>query len=401
MFYTGFLRASVISIALSLQPVITAAQDISSIIGNSLDTLGNGFAAGDVGSFNSYLAAAPSGVAGDTLGHIMFARRHFDKAAWFFGTDALADLNDPVSLNNFSTMLLQTYEDAPDSHPLSWLAASYQASLAAVRLSPDVAAFQNNLGLAAARIALLDQAITAHRRAVELTPDEPLFWTNLARALEAAGDIAGAADALAQAHALEPNGMALMSARAAMPSVGGAYSQAIQRNCNVNFRCQEICPKSIIGGLMSVTCEMESSSAQMACSAGEPYATSYDCNEDLPEYGILIPGLNSGFSIAVPGFSMHVLVQGDGSVDVRTEAGVNYGPVSGYVRADGHYSPSGDVSVDNFGGGVRLSLLPNTPASQLASDLGHPPIHIEAESLDGGPVNLNLETYNAGIISGS
>ena len=31
--------------------------------------------------------------------------------------------------------------------------------------------------------------------------------------------------------------------------------------------------------------------------------------QNLPEFGILIPGLNSGFSIVVPGFSMCVVVE--------------------------------------------------------------------------------------------
>ncbi|MCP5039318.1 MAG: hypothetical protein GY945_17135, partial [Rhodobacteraceae bacterium] len=47
----------------------------------------------------------------------------------------------------------------------------------------------------------------------------------------------------------------------------------------------------------------------------------------------------------------------------------------------------------------RVSLLPNSPAANLASDLGHPPAHIELESLDGGPVQVNGEIYNAGVIS--
>ncbi|WP_375552640.1 hypothetical protein [Rhodophyticola porphyridii] len=236
-------------------------------------------------------------------------------------------------------------------------------------------------------------------RATELAPEEPLYWTNLARSTAAAGDADGAAAALARAHLLEPNGLALLETLPMLPGAAPGYSRALQTQCDVNFRCQEICPRSIIGGLMSVTCEIENSSAQIACTEGRPYPTSYRCEEDLPEYGILIPGLNSGFSVAVPGFSAHVLVQGDGSVDVRVEAGASIGPVGGYLRADGHYDPSGGVSFDNPGGGVRVNLLPNSPANQLASDLGHPPVHIEAETLNGGPVQINGEAYNAGLLS--
>lgn len=396
---SGLLRVISIFVAMSGVPAAASAQGLESGIQNALDGLAESFEAGDAEGFSAFLAEAPAGITGDTMGHILYVRRQFDKAAWFFGTDALADTDDPASLNNFSALLVQTQLDDPESYPIDWLAAARLASQRAVNLAPEVAAYQNNLGNVARAMGLVEEAAAAGRRATELAPDEPLYWTNLARSLEAAGDVEGAAVALARAHALEPNGTAVLMTAAALPNIGPAYSKALQPNCNVNFRCQEICPRSIIGGLMSVSCEIDNSSAQMACQAGGPYPTSYDCREELPEYGILIPGLNSGFSIAVPGFSMHTVVDGEGNVDVRVEAGVNVGPVGAYVRGDGHYSPTNGTSFDNLGGGVRVSVLPNSPASQLASDLGHPPAHIEMESLDGGPPQINVEGYNAGIVS--
>ena len=218
------------------------------------------------------------------------------------------------------------------------------------------------------------------------------------RALEAAGDSAGAAQALARARSLEPNGLAYLAARGTLPA-GPHYAEALARTCTVDFRCQATCPKSIIGQINLVTCEIANSSAQMACAAGEPYATSFSCAEELPEYGILIPGLNAGFSVAGPGFSFHAVVDGEGNVDVRVEAGVNVGPVGGYVRADGHFTPDGGASFDNFGGGARLSLGGSSAAANTASALGHPPAHIEVETVGGQPAQLNLETYNAGLIS--
>ncbi len=375
------------------------SQELETEIRDAVDSLGSGFPAGDVDGFNALLANSDLGIQGDTLGHMLYARRQFDKAAWFFGTDALGDLTDPASLNNFAAMLVETYADDPDTYPVDWLNAAYSASKMALELAPDDAVYSNNLGHVARRLGLHEEAIANSRRATELDPDEPLYWTNLARALHAAGDVAGASEALARAHQLDPAGPALIYATQSMPDTLPGFRESIAPRCNVNFRCQEICPKSIIGGLMSVTCEMENSSAQMACTEGRPYPASYDCREDLPEYGILIPGLNSGFSIAVPGFSVHVLVDGEGNVDVRVEAGVSIGPVGGYIGTDGHFSPDGGVSFDNTRGGVRLSLLNNGPGASTANSLGHPPIHIEAETLNGQPVDINVETYNAGLIS--
>lgn len=375
------------------------AQDLPQAIGAALEALGARFEAGEVADFQAALAAAPTGIDGDTFGHLLYARRHFDKAAWFFGTDALADPGDPASLSNMAVLLLETGA-AGDMAP-SWVQAARLAAEAAVAMQPENAAFHNALGNAARAGGDFATAAAAARRATELAPDEPLYWANLARALDAAGDAGGAA-ALARAHALEPNGVPVLLAVRELPDIGSAYRAEIGPSCNVNFRCQEICPRSIIGGLMSVTCEMENASAQMACQEGAPYPTGYDCREEIPEYGILIPGLNAGFSVAVPGFSMHVVVNGEGQVDMRVEAGVSAGPLGGYIRSDGHYSPTNGASFDNLGGGVRLNILPgagSSAAAQLASDLGHPPAHIEMETLDGGPAKINVETYNAGVIS--
>jgi hypothetical protein len=249
---------------------------------------------------------------------------------------------------------------------------------------------------------LLDIAVSAARLATAGDSENILFLTNLARALEASGAVDEAASVMAAVHGLESanvNYLSTINALRGNSAYADASNATARPHCEVNFRCQDICPKSIIGGLMSVTCEIENSSAQMACNAGEPYPKTYNCKEDLPEYGILIPGLNAGFSIAVPGFSMHVLVDGEGNIDTRIEAGISVGPIGGYVRADGHYTSSNGVTVDNMGGGVRLSLINGSRAGNLASGLGHPPAHIEMESLNGDPPVIALEGYNAPVIT--
>ena len=400
MRFQGFRRVVSIASVLVLISHPGAAQTLPQAIGAAVETLGATFAVGEVADFQAALAAAPAGVNGGTFGHLLYARRHFDKAAWFFGADALADPGDAASLNNLAALLLET--GAAGVMAPSWGQAARAAAEAAAAMQPENAAFHNTLSHALRAAGELAGAVAAAQRATDLAPDEPLYWANLARVLDAAGDTAGAAAALARARALQPNGVPVLLAARDLPDIGAAYRAAIGPSCTVNFRCQEICPRSIIGGLMSVSCEIENASAQMACQAGEPYATGYDCREEIPEYGILIPGLNAGFSVAVPGFSMHVVVDGEGNMDVRVEAGVSAGPLGGYLRGDGHFSPSGGASFDNIGGGVRVNILPgagSSPAAQLAGDLGHPPAHIELETLDGGPAKINVETYNAGVIS--
>lgn len=374
-------------------------------VGAALASLGARFDPGETEEFTQILSEMPDGVTGDTVGQLLYSRRHFDRAAWFFGYDVTLNPDDPASLNNFAVMLLQTYEADPESGDPGWLDAAYYAASRAAELAPDSAAIQNNLGNAARATGRFQEAVEAAERATEFAADEALYWTNFARAREAAGDIEGAARALARAHALDPNGPAVRFTAAALPTVSAPYLGELANQCNVDFGCANICPGGIIGGLMRVTCEIESSSAQLACQAGEPYPTSYNCQEEFPEYGILIPGLNSGFSISLPGFSMHVLVDGDGTVRVRAEGGFNRGRVGVYAGADGSYSPTNGASFDDYRGGVRVNVLPTGAggggaADNTSSAWGHPPIHIEVEGSGSEPVTVGVETYNAGLISG-
>jgi hypothetical protein len=391
------LKTITLCAALGTGPATAETTDIAPFVSAAMQSLALGFQPGDAESFAEFLAQAPQGVTGDTIGQLLYMRRHFDKAAWFFGHDALRDPDDPVSLNNFSAMLAGTYAGAPDSYPVEWLGIARLASQRAVALDPRNAAYQNNLGNAARHLGLIDEAIAAYRAAVDLDENEALFWANLARALEAAGDNAAAADALARTRALAPNGMAYAFARRDLPH-SSPYNDRLARECNVNFRCQEICPKSIIGGLMSVTCEMENMSAQLACQEGRPYPTSYDCKEDFPQYGILIPGLNAGFSVAIPGFSAHVLVDGEGNVDVRVEFGVRAGPLEAHVGGDGHITSDG-VSADNFKGGVRVVVLSDEASNLDISNVTKIPLVQVTVPGDGTAAHAtSLAILNSGEI---
>src|SRR5262249_18265269 len=63
----------------------------------------------------------------------------------------------------------------------------------------------DNLGKALLRKGLVDRAITAHRRAVELSPKSPTNHINLGNTLRAASDWAGAVAAYREALQLKPN----------------------------------------------------------------------------------------------------------------------------------------------------------------------------------------------------
>lgn len=344
------------------------------------------------------LDSLPEGVTAATLGQLFYARRQFDRSAWLYAMRSLQAPENAAALSNFAGLLLEVHGDDPQA-PGEWPEVARDAARRATELAPDAAPAFDALGLAELRLGHAEAAAAAFRRATELAPDESLYWANLARALEASGDSAAAAAALARAHELGPNGPALLEALSELPELSADYRDALAPQCNIDFKCQEICPHSIIGGLMSVTCEIDNASAVQACRDGQPHSTSYQCAEELPEYGILIPGLNAGFSVAVPGFSAHVLVDGQGNVDVRVEVGAGLGPIKGYLRGDGHFTPSGGASFTNLGGGARISLFGSSPAGQVASGLDQPPAHIEIETKGGEPLGIDIESYNVALIS--
>lgn len=373
--------------------------DLAQAMSGALGGIGERLAPGDLEDFTAALAEAPAGVNGNTIGHFLYIQRHVLPAAWFFGTEALQDPESATTLSNFSAMLLEAYLLDPAA-PQDWPGAAYLASSRAVTLDPGGAVLWNNLGNAARALGLTDEAVLAGERATALDPEERLFWTNLARSRAAAGNIEGAAAALARAHQITPNDPAVRLTAHALSEIAGPYGQELQRQCNVDLRC-DLCPGSIVGQLLRVQCEMENSSAQMACQAGEIYPTTFNCEEQFPEYGILIPGLNSGFSVLAPGFTGHVLVNGDGTVRVQVEVGITRGRLGGYVRATGSWSPSNGASFDDLTAGVRVNILPTSmggggTADQTAGNLGHSPIQIEAETggPNGPPVEIGVEAFN-------
>lgn len=382
-------------------PSMPAPAPMAPGLGGVLDMLTARFEPGDREDFAAALAGDPQAAA--SLGHLLYARRQIERAAWFFGQAALAEPGNAAVRNNLAALLTEMAVTDPATHA-ALLPAALGLAREAVALDPSLAAAQNTLGNAARASGQGAEAVAAGERAVALSPDEPLYWTNLARSRAAAGDTAGAALALARAHALDPNGPAVRYAVAALPGITTPFRQQIAPQCGVDFGCARICPGGITGGIMRVTCEMENGSAQLACQEGRPYPTSYNCQEEFPEYGILIPGLNSGFSVSLPGFSAHVLVDGDGQVRVRVEGGITAGRVGLYVGADGRWSPSSGASFDEFRGGVRLNILPGrvgggSPVDDAAGRWGHPPAHLEIEGNSSGETTVGVESYNAGLIS--
>lgn len=341
------------------------------------------------------------------IGQALYARRQFDKAAWFFGADAILNGESADNLRRMSAMLVELHADDSLLYPDVVLLLAQRIAQQAVSLRAGDAATLDNFAVASSLLAalpgqsprLLEDAIAAAERATSLAPEETLYWLNLARVYHQAGNEEGEKRALEKARNAKDGREAYEYGiiEFGLPPAEETASEPEQ--CNVDFRCEAICPKSIIGQINLISCEQENDTQQELCKAGEPYATSYNCDEAVPEYGILIPILNSGGSLCVPGFCMNILVKPDGTVDVRTEAGISLGPVTKYVGVDGHYNPSRGYSFDRYTSGTRLGLISRSPAGSLTSAYGHTPLQVESETVDGQTTN-GIEVFNKSVTNG-
>ncbi|MGH8106709.1 MAG: hypothetical protein ACREO2_10345, partial [Arenimonas sp.] len=223
---------------------------------------------------------------------------------------------------------------------------------------------------------------------------------HLAEALAAQKDTAGAADALEKSRGLGAFNGALISAGLRIPpEVMDEFKKKFPP-CKVDFGCKANCPRSIIGQINFVTCEMEQSSAQMACEAGKPYAAGFDCSEQIPEFGILIPGLNSGFSLITPWGRLDMTVDGKGNVEYKFKTGGNVvGPVGGEMTARGSWSPASGFSSVEVKPGVNFNLVGGQAAEMLdKAKMGPASIVIEGSSKTG-ETELKLEAYGGSVFT--
>ena len=293
----------------------------------------------------------------------------------------------------------------PISQPLLQLASESFAG--AIRLKGDNATYHSNLGFAELELwrsnadaATLQAAVDALRRATELNPKSPTAWAHLAEALAAQKDVTGAAEALGKSRALAPFNGALLAARPRLPAeVLAAYAKdAPLHDCKIDFECKAQCPKSIIGQINFVTCEMEQSSAQMACEAGEPYAEGFDCSEQIPEFGILFPGLNSGFSLITPWGRLDLTVDGRGQVNYRFETGPKVGGVGLELGGRGSWSPASGFSSAEIKPGVSFDLVGGDAAKLLEkTKMGPAQINIAVKPL--GEAVLEIKAYGGAVLS--
>lgn len=150
--------------------------------------------------------------------------------------------------------------------------------------------------------------------------------------------------------------------------------------------CKKMCPcTSMVGCLNFVTCNMSNSEFTAACRAGKPIPSGFNCETQFPEYGIMLPGLQSGFSIAGPGFKFHVGNDGKGGLKWQIEAGPRISYMNPYIKAEGNLDPStGAITTKDVTSGLKFTLGPSRPGS-LGDLLDQHGIHPGGVSFEGDP----------------
>lgn len=309
----------------------------------------------------------------EAFGHALLMSRHLAPGGYMFALSAERDPGRAAALSNLG---VAGHELRAAGEPVAALGPDVIVLLqrAAVALAPDDPAIAYNLATALVEQGseeALVEAVEILRALHEAHPDDPRHASRLTAALKLMGAGAEAEETLAEAFLADSTSPYLSAVRTR--HFDGAPISPGENMCTVDFRCSDICPQGIIGQIQLVTCEMESAGAQNSCMAGEPFATSYNCDVEMPQFGIMIPGLFPGFSILTPFGSLDVVVQGGGRIEYRAKVNSPaLGPVQAFIESQGTYQPSTGALQWDAGGGVQYALFTRGPlADELNTfDLG-------------------------------
>jgi tetratricopeptide (TPR) repeat protein len=352
------------------------------------------------------------------LAHLMYLSGRFDIAAFYFSVDADLNPDNVESLSNLSGILVELNAADPVKFPDVFLSWAEETARRAVQLRPEDTGLQSNLSFVLRALAerrpenskpqndkLLGEALQLARHAADFDPGKVENWTNLARVqylrdkqnqVDAALENARRAEPDSPAYTLTARALGRVPVPVSETPVTGGISKP--RQCSVDFKCSEICPKSIIGQVNLVTCMMENDTQLNNCKAGKPYATAYNCEEEFPVFGA-VPGLSNVASVCAPGICFHFRLKGNGDVDIRLEAGPNFGPIKAFVGGDIRYSNKNGFSVTRLNNGVKISLYNRSPAGNLAGKVAEiNPAEIKISTLDGKPLTLDGSVMGKGLI---
>ncbi len=353
------------------------------------------------------------------LAHLFYLKRHFDKAAFFFMVDIERRPSNAASYSNLAGLLVELNAADPKTYPDELLEWADFLSHVAVLMEPDEPDHKNTRSfvlMAMAekatdrlkKIQLENESMNQALQAVLSAPDRAEYWATMARIADRVGAKKEADMALQHVRKAEPDGPAYYVTALRLGRVPAAPPDDLGRSsengkngpqCNVDFKCNEICPPSIIGRINYVTCMMENETQQANCEAGKEYATAYDCTEEFPTL-FAIPGLSSIASFCIPGFCVHVRLTNRNRIDVRMEGTFAAGPLAAYLGADAHFDNKNGYSVDRFTKGIKVNLVNRSLMNQVINrTTGASIAELKYGSIADRPARLQGVSLNHAIIS--
>lgn len=373
-----------------------AAQDISMSLSND-----------DLARLDQIIANEPESVGLEAYGHILLMQRYLDEAAYIFAHTVELSPAQGSALTALGATMGERLALAQDTTQ-EVLGRIVELQEAALLVLPDEPAIHHNLGTALLRLALakggddklVQRAINHLRTAVASAPTNTLFRTRLAEALLALEEIEQAQNEVDQAFATDPISPYLQAAMQ-RGSLAGYSAAPSSEMCNINFDCQRSCGGGIIGGINSVTCEIVQSGAINSCMRGEVHAISYNCEIEIPRFGIMIPGLYPGFSVLTPWGSFDLLLQGDGRLDWRVKLNTpNVGSMQFYMQAEGQYEPHSGAATWDYGGGIQYSILNRGDAMNAVHsyDIG-PQVAYHINPMRADPDEVRLEMSRGTLVA--
>jgi tetratricopeptide (TPR) repeat protein len=368
-----YWMAIVTIIAMHLAPAAAGAQelDFAALARTARADIAATLDESSRANLEAIAAAETTAEGAEGLAMAMLLNRYLDESMYLY---ALAAERDPGNAALMTSLGALALEMQAAGRPVASLDPEAVVGLqrAALALEPGDPSIKHNLAMALRRVGDDEgngEALSLLREALKADPGNGLFAAHLAAALMDAGLEDEAREVLNRGFVADPGSVAVSMVNA--DHFEGAGIKPPAGMCSIDFRCDEICPGGIIGRINYVTCEIENSSAVSACEAGQPFPVAFSCEAQMPRFGILIPGLDPGFSILTPWGSIDVLQQGDGRIDYKVRIGgpALAGPLKSYVEARGSYQPSSGETRIQGSGGVSLGLpaTGNAAADQVNS----------------------------------
>lgn len=320
-----------------------------------------------------------------------------DLAIWSLKRGHEQEPLDTATIGNLAVLL---FEKGLEEELEKLVTVSLELMAAAITTLPSEWTHYHNL--AAMHVRLydrngatpdLERAKILLKEALRLNPDAIEAQVKYGHVLHALGD-PDHHKWLQKAFHAEPHNLSVMRSHDRLPGLGDILASDPDQ-CQVDYQCDTVCPligATLTPGIKHVDCNVAQANAITNCIAGRPYPTRWDCETEFPAFGIMIPGLDPGFSLITPWGSVGSVIDGDGikfkfsgptaKIDKIIGAG---GQIGGEAR---YSNKTGDWSIKLSG---SISASPKVPGQRTLDA-----VKAAGHSKAGTKLSMGLDTSGGG-----